>query len=167
MRITMRPWIIVLIALTAINCSVAGDKLPCDFFESKNISSGVRQSDDSIFFDGVIYRKDQYATVDYVLDKGQSTAANPHIRGCICNIQPCLRLCCPLGSIHKRVNGTMVCHEHAAAKNFEHEVLHENNDTEILRLDDHFAYVEGHPCKSMFLEEEFQIAHVRETKTKY
>lgn len=164
MRITMRSWIIVLIALTGINCSIARNKLPCDFFESKNISSGIRQSDDSIFFDGVTYPKDQYATVDYVLDKGETIAAEPHTRGCICNIQNCLRLCCPLGSIHKRVNGTMVCREHEAAKNFEHEVLRENNETELLRLDDHFAYVNGHPCKSMFLEDDFQIAHVRKIR---
>ncbi|XP_055296031.1 G-protein coupled receptor Mth2-like isoform X2 [Sitodiplosis mosellana] len=158
-RNTISVWIIVLIVLTCINWSTALKTLPCDFFDSNNITSGIRQSDDSIFFDGVIYPEDQYATVDYVLNKGRSTDAKPHIRGCICNIQSCLRLCCPLGSIHNMENGTMVCREHEAAKNFEGEVLHANNETDVVTLDDHFAYVHGHPCKKMYMEDDYQIVH--------
>lgn len=161
MRNTIKVWLLLLITLMCVNRSSANKNLPCDFFNSKNITDGIRQSDDSIFFDGIVYPKDQYATVDYVLDKGKSATVSPYIRGCTCNIKPCLRLCCPLGSIHKRENGTMVCREHEAAKNFEGDVLQQNNETETITLDSQFAFVHGHPCKKMFFEDDYQITHVR------
>lgn len=160
-RKAMSAWLIFLITLNFINWSCANEELPCHFFDSKNITSGTRRWDDSILHDGIIYPKYQYATVDYVLEKSKNIAVQPYIRGCTCNITPCLRLCCPIGTIHKRENGTMVCRDHDAARNFEGKVLHENNETKVLTLDDHFAYVEGHPCKKMYFEDDYQIKHVR------
>lgn len=151
----------LLVSLSSVGWTSAIKDLPCHFFDSKNITGGIKQSDDSIIFDGIIYPNDQYATVNYELNKGKNTVVTPYIRGCTCNIKPCLRLCCPLGKIHKKENGTMVCRDHEAARNFKSEVLHDNNETKILNLDDHFAYVDGHPCKTMYIEDDYQITHVR------
>ncbi|XP_031617281.1 G-protein coupled receptor Mth2-like [Contarinia nasturtii] len=138
----------------------AVEVLPCHFFDSKNISDGLQQSDGSILFEGIVYPKNQYATVDYVLERTNNITADSHIRGCTCNIKPCLRLCCPLRTYQTRENGTIVCSERDGAQNFEAEVLYENsNETKLLTLDHHFAYVEGRTCKSMYLETEYQITH--------
>lgn len=155
--------IIVLIGLLSVNLSVALKltELPCDFLDSINITGGNRLPYDAIQFNGIVYPSDQYAEINYVIEAGTfEITVDPYLRGCICNIKTCLRLCCPLGTLHIDERAT-TCRDHDKAKKFEAEIIHENNETKIIPLERYFAYVEGFPCNFMYIDDEYQINHVR------
>lgn len=128
-------------------------ELSCHYLDSVNITDGTLQADASIIFNGVIFEKANYAVVDYILQNGTTRqTVNPYIRGCVCTLKSCVRLCCPLGFYYENRQ----CHPHKYAKSFEREVLDEN-----LSLDDHFVYVSDRSCSRYYTADEFQIIHVR------
>lgn len=154
----------ILVILLLVNEITGLEELPCHFLDSINITGGVLNADKSILFGKILYPPSQYATIDYILEEGiEPVTVDSYIRGCVCNIKPCLRLCCPLGSIQSmKDNGSVVCQNHDTAKNFKAEVLHENNETKILHLDQYFGYVEGRPCKFEYtIDDNHTITHVR------
>lgn len=156
--------IFILIGLLSLHLTTAFDELPCHFLDSINITGGIRYlHDDSIRFNDIIYPKNQYAQINYVLQDGTDKATvDPYIRGCICNIKPCLRLCCPLGSLFTLTDiETTVCTDHDKARNFQAEVLHENNEVKVVPLENYFTYVEGHPCKFLYAVDDYNLTHVR------
>lgn len=154
--------IIVLIGLLSVKLSVASTELPCHFLDSINITGGNRLPyDGSIEFNGIVYSRNQYAEINYVIEAGTfQITVDPYIRGCICNIRPCLRLCCPLGTLHTDDRAT-TCRDHEKAKKFEAEIIHENNETKIIPLERYFAYIEGYPCNFMYFDDDYQINNVR------
>lgn len=145
--------LIVGILLTFVNwCNALyinnNNALPCDFQDSVNITNGVLQTDGAIIFDGTKYPKEQYSNMDFILINGTTRATvDPHLRGCPCNVKPCIRLCCPLGSfvnMSSLKRGTILqqipCYNHDAARHYESEILDQNNQTKMLQLDEHFSY---------------------------
>ena len=92
-------WLILLNGII----SVYSTNLPCHYFDSINITDGIWQQPSpqqqyqnrkSIIFDGIEFRSNQYAIVDYTEDDGMRNVSEPHLRGCLCNMKPCYRLCC-------------------------------------------------------------------------
>lgn len=90
-------WLILL----NIEISVCSTHLPCHFFDSINITNGIWheqqqqvQNRSSIIFEGIEFRPNQYAEVDYTEDDGMRNVTAPHLRGCLCKIKRCHRLCC-------------------------------------------------------------------------
>lgn len=138
------------------------NNLPCDFFDSINITDGALHSDLSITYDNITFQKNQYAKIDYILEGETKTHTSmPYLRGCICNIKPCMRLCCPSQVLFDE--NTLKCtnQTHAAAKLFESDVIDEHNHTQKWILDHHFAYVHDKPCdKKYFAEGVYNITHV-------
>lgn len=159
----MGVWWIFLMILLSVDTNIAHGELPCHFLDSVNITDGLPLPDQSIQLGDIIYPRSQYATISYVLEDGtENITVNPYIRGCICNLMPCLRLCCPLGTIYSTVNGTTDCQNHENGRDFHAEVIHENKETKILPLQQHFGYVEGSPCEFiMGLNDDYNITHVR------
>lgn len=152
----------VLFVSIQIYCNKAVEELPCHFFDSKNITDGIRQPDDSIVYEGVIYPIDQYAVVNYWIKKGsQNITVSPYIRGCICKIKSCLRFCCPIGTYLIKENEKNECREHISANNFTANVLH-GNETKVQTLDRDFGIVDGSSCERMYIitPDEYQITHV-------
>lgn len=138
-------------------------RLHCDFHDSVNISDGVELPNGKIVFDGIEYSDDQYSEIDYILANGfNRIPVDPHIRGCACNLSPCLRLCCPHGSFVKRMEfGEQVkCFENKTTQNLLSEVLHEDGHISILNLDHHFGYV-NRICDFHYYAKDFLITHVR------
>jgi hypothetical protein len=72
-----------------------GDSEFCDFFETKNITSGEKLESGSILFDGVLYPEGYYRTYNYTVQgrNGIREPASPHIRGCLCKLKICVRIC--------------------------------------------------------------------------
>lgn len=156
--------IIILIGLLSVNFCIASDELPCNFLDSINITGGNRfLLDESIEFNSIVYKRTQYARINYILENGiDKVIVDPYIRGCICNIRACIRLCCPLGTLHTRtLDGMTVCRDHEKGRNLHAEIVHENNETEIVPLHNYFSYVEGHPCKFLYFDDKFKISRVR------
>lgn len=146
-------WLIIIIELINIRSGGASRELPCHFLDSINITNGTQQQDKSIKFNGITFAEDQYA---YVLDN-QSNQTYP--RGCLCNIKPCLRLCCPYGSIYER-NGTSPCRSHEAATQFENEIQAEDQNAKNRLVNHHFGYIIGRPCLDMYGIDEYKITDV-------
>lgn len=70
----------------------------CEFYETVNISSGIRQVDNTYLHKNISYPPYLYATYNYILDEnGTRIEVNPHIRGCVCLLRYCLRSCCSPG----------------------------------------------------------------------
>lgn len=164
----MKCWSVIILSLLhclRLKTFVSGRELPCDFFDSVDISAGIHHSNKSITFDGIEYLEKNYAEINYILkDENKPIKVKPYPRGCSCSIRPCIRLCCPYGSMLETVtfsNGTqnVECSKNAAAMNLESEVIHENNETTVLKLDQHFAYVDR-LCKNHFYAGDFKVTDV-------
>lgn len=157
----IRVFVMVLIGFISTSLC-AKSELPCHLLDSVDITDGIRQPDGSILYGDIMYPTNQYAHVDYTVENGvPMTDDFSHIRGCACNIKPCLRLCCPFGTYRMQENETITCIPHPGAHNLSDVVLNENNERQILNLDHHFAWIsDGDPCKSMYPSEDYQITHV-------
>ncbi|XP_055309688.1 G-protein coupled receptor Mth2-like [Sitodiplosis mosellana] len=148
------------ISLTSSNKSgedLINRELRCDFVDSVNITGGIEHQNGKIIFDGIEYSEDQYAAIDYISEDGFNRIS---VRGCTCNIRPCVRLCCPHGSFVESMEfGQEVeCREDETAKNLLTEVLDENGRTNITNLDQHFGYV-NRICDFHYYAKNFVITH--------
>lgn len=140
-------------------------ELPCKFLDSINITDGVMQSDKSIIFDETKYTMNQYSRINYILDnETQHIPVEPYLRGCLCNIKPCIRLCCPYGSIHVNANGEKGCRKHDVAHQFESEIHAENSNVKALLENHAFGYVDDRPCSKFYLAENYTMTNVISSK---
>lgn len=159
----LRILLIVLIGLLSAGASNTTQELPCHMLDSVDITYGIRQPDGSILYDDIMYPRSQYATVDYIVEEGVKKFDDfSHIRGCACNIKPCIRLCCPLGTYRTEGIDGKSCLPHPQSRTMEAVVLDEKNEKQILNLGHHFAWIiDGYPCKSMYPTEDYHITYVR------
>lgn len=137
-------------------------EFPCNFFDSVNITDGRKLKNQSIIFDGIEYPKWQYAEFDYIINNGiDRSSVHPHIRGCLCNRKPCLRLCCPLGTFSTAKNGREECRPNDRARELEGEILDRNNKTEHVKFDQVLSIVDDMPCRGVFSADgEYRITRV-------
>lgn len=106
----------------------SSDELPCDFYDSINITEGVHHPNESITFNGTEYNDNNYARINYDVVNGTRMEVRPYFRGCPCKIKPCVRLCCPYGMFAKFDLSTISCDdENETAKKFEIKMSDENN----------------------------------------
>lgn len=154
-------WLIVtIIGLLLLCIFTTSHGIPCDFADSISIDDGDLLSNKSILFNGIEYPADQYANFSYTHEDGTERV---ELRGCICNIRKCIRLCCPYGSFTTSIELEDVeCQQNETARDFQANVLDENDRTNILNLDEHFGYVDR-ICKLHYAPdpEEFIFTHVR------
>lgn len=130
-------------------------KLPCYFFDSINITDGLRQLDESIRFDGIDFPRHQYSVLNYIVDDGERIATKPYIRGCLCNIKPCFRLCCSNQLIEDSTNILDDnCNEELTQ--MEGEVFDEVKIFVNLVLDTQPIHVKQRTCKQFFIEKEIK-----------
>lgn len=139
-----------------------GRELPCEFFDSVNITDGIRYSNQSISYNGIELKYDQYAEIDYIFIGLERFEAKRHIRGCPCIGKPCIRLCCPYGSFVEsmKFGEEVKCRKDEAAKSIQTQIIDENNQTRTVILDDRFGFTEQ-ICKDHFPAVNFNIKYVR------
>ncbi|XP_055606806.1 G-protein coupled receptor Mth2-like isoform X2 [Uranotaenia lowii] len=161
------PLSVALVGLVTVWLSLPGDVngwfwdgLPCEFRDSINISSGVRDGQENIFHRGIRYSPKDYALVNYAfegLGNEQQVDVPAHYRGCVCHLTNCVRLCCPLGQWFYIGSGPPVC-QPASANGSEFKVLAKVNDGNGTRVTDllensTFGYVDQRPCSELIDEE--------------
>lgn len=157
--------LIAIIGLIAIDCGIAlsvDRELPCEYLDSVNITGGALQSDNSIIFGDTKFNENHYSRINYILDNGtQPIPVAPYLRGCLCKIKPCIRLCCPYGTVHERLpNGEKGCRKHDAAREFETEIYAENAYVKTLLENHYFGYVDDRPCNKFYLAENYTMTNV-------
>lgn len=166
-KIKMKSQILELIAAFAlIGCSHGFlNGLRCSFQESVNITDGIHHANKTITFDGVNYPIHEYVDMDYDINsKLERIKVKPYIRGCLCNIRPCISLCCPYGSFGSEDNeGKSKCAEQEAAfKNVQIQIVNEESESVNVTLDQRFKYIQTKCAKniSYYLDEDYSIHYV-------
>ena len=127
---------------------------PCKFYDSIDISNGNKISSGSIIFDKVEYSPDFIFEANETLFNGTLVPSKPHIRGCLCKIRNCIRLCCtdldncsnePLYSITNITN---------RIDNYE-------------KLFEHLVPINGTMCMKMSNVENWTLEQVKNDKNSY
>lgn len=68
---------------------------PCNFMDTINITAGHEDQNGNFHFKGTVFKKGLFAEYNYVIENLTDVVkVDPHIRGCICGMKPCIRLCC-------------------------------------------------------------------------
>lgn len=158
----LRLWLTVSMCLNVSVAFLFGRQLPCHFYDSVNITDGVTHSNGSITFNGTEFSINHYAKIVYTMENGKKPIkVKPYIRGCLCNIRPCIRLCCPHGSFvdEMSTNQSIKCHENEAAKTIPIQIIDENNQTNIVNLNEHFAKIER-ICNRFTIAKNFKVHNV-------
>jgi G protein-coupled receptor Mth (Methuselah protein) len=128
----------LLIILATLHESI---ELSCDFIDTINITAGSLDQNHNYLHNGIVYTRDLYATFDFIFDHHNGKlSAPPHIRGCICNLKPCIRVCC-----HDRIDTNSSC-----VKTSELIVPTSTRFEKIDLRSENFAVIEGWPCKTMY-----------------
>lgn len=138
------------------------NKLPCDYFQSVDISSGSMANDGSITMAHMTFPPEQYSIISYEIKNGNiRESVSPHRRGCACNRHACVRLCCKIGQLFVAGMGC-VKHEAAAAANISMKIRTNDDQLKLAQLSDHFAYVSGKSCPEYYaLTQPYELNQVR------
>lgn len=102
----------IFILLICFIVSVKCDNKPCSFFESVNITNGIKHSDGKIEFNGIIYSKEFYGDFNYkFINRSHKISVKSHKRGCICLLTNCVQMCCPEGQSYFSQQSSDPCHD--------------------------------------------------------
>lgn len=151
--------LVAVIGITYIGLSQAfllSRELPCEYLESVNITNGAELANGHILHNDVVYPKELYAKINYEMDYlgKERKIVEPYIRGCLCRIKPCIRLCCPHGNFFDKDRDIgKKCYKHDAAKNYASEMINQYNETVSIVLDDYFGFVDDRSCHKYYLAE--------------
>ena len=93
----LQPLIAAFFIITSkIVCSELSKPVPpieCDFMNTVNITDGNLLQNGSYEFENVIYNEGMFKEYDYIIDEWERVNVKEHIRGCICAIKSCIRIC--------------------------------------------------------------------------
>lgn len=141
--------------------------IPCEFYDSTAIDGGRRLSNGSIKHDGVMYNPDQYGTIDYsITDNFEQVSVRNHIRGCVCNMKKCIRLCCPYGqffNVRGEVKGCKRIIANRPNIMISESIINEMGRMETIFIREYFNIVDGEPFCEMekyFEAKEYSIKYV-------
>lgn len=114
---------------------------PCNFLNTINITSGHLDQNGNFHHKGVVFKKGLFAEYNYVVENlTELVKVEPHIRGCLCDIKPCIRLCCvgePTNSSTCVKTETLVVPTH-------------DEDEEIELAGNRYGVLIGRPCGLMY-----------------
>jgi hypothetical protein len=99
--VSMKMWCrLMVIALIfgghfGFGSQILQDFEPCDYIDTINITAGHLDQNGNYHYKGNVFKKEWFAVYDYeYVNVTKRVDVKPHIRGCICKIKPCIRLCC-------------------------------------------------------------------------
>lgn len=140
--------IISLLAIINLHlCYGANSTLPCSFWDTVNITSGVVSADGSITYNNITYTENEYAEFDYVfLNKTHRENVTSHLRACTCKDKPCVRLCCEAGYIFKKGKKCIPYNN-----TFEVAVdVYKNRNNQPVQLLNYFSHTWTKPCIQLY-----------------
>ncbi|CAO1416062.1 unnamed protein product [Diamesa tonsa] len=123
-------------------------KEPCNYIDTVNITSGHKDNDGNIIFNGTTFPKEMYAQYNYeIVNYVERKSVNPHTRGCLCLIKPCIRLCC----YSDDTNSTPSLESMPCVSKNKFSVQIHNGDVQDVNLSDgKFGVVIGRTCPQMY-----------------
>ncbi|XP_039481569.1 probable G-protein coupled receptor Mth-like 3 [Drosophila santomea] len=93
----MRVIDVLFIAFVLLMMQNSSAEIPgCDFYDTVDISKAQRFSNGSYLYEGLLIPAHLTAEYDFKLlpDDSRERVAS-HVRGCACQLRPCIRFCCP------------------------------------------------------------------------
>ncbi|XP_070491483.1 uncharacterized protein [Chironomus tepperi] len=116
--------------------------LSCDFIDTVNITGGYKDTDQNFIYKSDVYPVGTYQEFDYIENSEKiNISVDPHIRGCICDLKPCIRLCC-----QGQVGNFPHCFETNVFK-----VINDDEEEETINVDDNkYGVLVGRPCVDLF-----------------
>lgn len=125
-------------------------ELPCDYYDSIDITNGLHFPNNSVFYDGMEFLPEHYAKITYKVENGIPVRRNAVTHGCPCMIRPCIRFCCPYGSFTNfggSSNQSTIsnCIQHDRSKDFKIKLQFHNGtineDVHATQMQQHFGFV--------------------------
>lgn len=114
---------------------------PCNFLDTINITSENIDQNGNYHLKGVVLKKEMFASYNYIVKNlTQIVQVEPHIRGCICDLKPCIRLCCTRDESNSSdciQSNKLIVPTH-------------DEDEEIDLTSDHYGVLVGRPCAKMY-----------------
>ncbi|XP_070491588.1 G-protein coupled receptor Mth2-like [Chironomus tepperi] len=134
-------WKLLIAVFIFISRSVESS-LPCSFIETVNITGGYVDINQNFIDKSDVYPLGSYQEFDYIEDIAKKrVSVDPHIRGCVCKLKPCIRLCGP--SFEKNPD------DFVQPDSF--SVINDNNEDETIDLNDnYYGILVGRPCKVLY-----------------
>ncbi|XP_039492151.1 probable G-protein coupled receptor Mth-like 11 isoform X1 [Drosophila santomea] len=87
---------------------IAADISDCDFFDTVDLTHSFKFANGSYRYEDLVIPARLTGEYDYrILDGGTREEVSRHVRGCICKLRPCIRLCCH----HKKLMSITECSE--------------------------------------------------------
>lgn len=122
----------------------ACNSLPCDFIDSVNITDGERLPNGDIRHNGVVYNSTYYRTIDYdYVDFATKTFVKEYIRGCLCAVRICVRLCCRVNEYFNRSCTPSADYVPVMANLSQSKAID-------LRQNERFGFLYGKPCPHVY-----------------
>lgn len=139
--------LLIIVNVAQSNAYLDNINVPCKSLDSLNITDGDQNiNDGSITFNGIVYPKTLYGTYDYeFVNETYRQPVAPHVRGCGCDRNPCIRMCCPRGQFLTKKDRHCVASDRVynlSVSVFDGRNFFERNVFEF------FNYVVGIPCQS-------------------
>lgn len=143
---------VIILLLALINwCECYGNNsnVPCNFWETVNITNGIRNDDGSITHNRITYTEQDYAEFNYTfLNKTHRKDVEPHLRACTCNDKPCVRLCCEPGQVYRP---GIRCHPYKGAFDVPIDVYKGHNEVAKVQLEEYFSHTWSKPCDQVYM----------------
>lgn len=99
----------------------------CDLKETINITGGYRDEKGNFVYDTISFPPNAFGEASSVIvNFSKFIEVQPHIRGCICNFKPCIRVC-------------------------SNEIENLDTSNNVVSEEGNFTIVHGAPCKRMFI----------------
>jgi G protein-coupled receptor Mth (Methuselah protein) len=122
----------------------------CDFIDTINISSGYLDQNGNYRHQGNIYKKGMFANYNFEVEHfSEIKKVEPHVRGCVCELKTCLRLCC-LENLDV---------ESDCVKTETLSVPIKSGNSEIDLKSEEYAVIEGWPCENMYSLEPLEFEY--------
>lgn len=116
---------------------------PCSFMDTVNITGGHEDQNGNFHYKGTVFKKGLFAEYNYVIENlTEVVKVDTHVRGCICGMKPCIRLCC-LGD-HNKNNSACITTDTISVPTSDGE------EEEIDLLGHSYGVLVGKPCVGMY-----------------
>lgn len=126
------------------------NSISCDLSATINITDGHLDQNGRFHHDGLIYENEMFAEFDFVIvNISQKIQVDPHIRGCVCELKKCLRVCRFCSNNDKSVDKDCVKTEILTVASDETT----NIETEISLRDNSYTVLTGKACGFMVVLE--------------
>lgn len=136
----------IFIILISFIISVKCYRQPCSFFDSINITNGIKHSNGKIEFNGILYSKEFYGDFNYkFINRSHKINVKTHKRGCICLLTNCVQMCCPEGQSYFVQESSDPCRDDPSQEKYI------ESDNKLLG---NYGKVYLKPCTGYFLEPE-------------